>query len=307
MAGYQFTEEGKLLLERISVNMNNASYTNNPASHINLLKPLPSITEINNLINNQNLTFLNQGKLNSNYTLTNFSLMTIEETLLSFEQKGIWVYDSGKLIKGSPFSSLRQAGIAIDSVNSTKGFKVDTGYLFKNRFSFYSKPLKDNLGKQRLSFRLFFFIATYGFLRVLINFLPDATQYFTPLVSTIAIITLIYGSLSTIIQQDTKALIAYSSICHMAVIVLGLFSNTIQGIEGAILLGLAHGFISPGLFIIVGGIIYERTGTRVIPYIRGLATMMPVSTILFFIFTLANTGIPLSANFLGEQLALIGI
>ena len=149
--------------------------------------------------------------------------------------------------------------------------------------------------------------STYGFLRVLINFLPDATHYFSPMVQSIAIITLIYASLSTIIQQDTKALIAYSSICHMAVVVLGLFSNTIQGIEGAILLGLAHGFVSPGLFIIVGGIIYERTGTRVIPYIRGLATMMPVSSILFLIFTLANTGMPLSLNFLGEQLSLIGI
>ena len=149
--------------------------------------------------------------------------------------------------------------------------------------------------------------ATYGYLRVLINFLPDASNYFGPLVQTIAIVTLIYSSLATIIQQDTKALIAYSSIAHMSVVMLGLFSNTIQGIEGAILLSLAHGFVSPALFICVGGIIYDRTGTRVINYIRGLATYMPVFTILFFIFTLCNTGIPLSLNFLGEQLSLIGI
>ena len=149
--------------------------------------------------------------------------------------------------------------------------------------------------------------STYGMLRVLINFLPDATHYFSPFVQTIAIVTLIYSSFSTIIQQDTKSLIAYSSIAHMAVVTLGLFSNTIQGIEGAILLSLAHGFVSPALFICVGGVIYERTGTRIIPYIRGLVTYMPVFTILFFIFTLSNTGIPLSLNFLGEQLALIGI
>nr|YP_010879620.1 NADH dehydrogenase subunit 4 [Heterobasidion parviporum]WHL55390.1 NADH dehydrogenase subunit 4 [Heterobasidion parviporum] len=149
--------------------------------------------------------------------------------------------------------------------------------------------------------------ATYGYLRVLINFLPDATNYFSPLIQTIAIITLIYASLATIIQQDTKALIAYSSICHMAVVLLGLFSNNIQGIEGAILLSLAHGFVSPALFICVGGVIYERTGTRIIHYIRGLATYMPCFTILFLLFTLANTGIPLTLNFLGEQLALIGI
>jgi len=149
--------------------------------------------------------------------------------------------------------------------------------------------------------------ATYGYLRVLINFLPDATNYFSPLIQTIAIITLIYASLATIVQQDTKALIAYSSVAHMSVVILGLFSNTIQGIEGAILLALAHGFVSPALFICVGGIIYDRTGTRIIHYVRGLVTYMPVFSILFFIFTLSNTGIPLTLNFLGEQLSLIGI
>ena len=149
--------------------------------------------------------------------------------------------------------------------------------------------------------------ATYGYIRVLINLLPDASHYFSPLIQTIAIVTLIYSSLATIIQQDTKSLIAYSSIAHMSVVILGLFSNSIQGIEGAILLSLAHGFVSPALFICVGGIIYERTGTRIIHYMRGLVTYMPVFTILVFIFTLANSGIPLSLNFLGEQLSLIGI
>jgi NADH-ubiquinone oxidoreductase chain 4 len=81
----------------------------------------------------------------------------------------------------------------------------------------------------------------------------------------------------------------------MSVVILGLFSNTIQGIEGAILLALAHGFVSPALFICVGGIIYDRTGTRIIHYVRGLVTYMPVFTILFFIFTLSNTGIPIIA------------
>ena len=150
-------------------------------------------------------------------------------------------------------------------------------------------------------------LATYGYLRVLINFLPDATNYFSPLVQTIAIITIIYASLATIIQQDTKALIAYSSIAHMGVVILGIFSNNIQGLEGAMLLAIAHGFVSPALFICVGGVIYDRTGLRIIQYLRGLVTYMPVFTLLFFIFTLCNTGIPLSLNFLGEQMSLIGI
>src|SRR6267154_2735800 len=86
-----------------------------------------------------------------------------------------------------------------------------------------------------------------------------------------------------------------------------ILAATIIGIEGGILLSLAHGFVSPALFICVGSVIYDRTGTRLINYQRGLATYMPIFTILFLIFTLANTGIPLSVNFIGEQLSLIGI
>jgi len=150
-------------------------------------------------------------------------------------------------------------------------------------------------------------LATYGYLRILISFLPDASHYFSPLVQTIAIITLIYASLATIVQQDTKTLIAYSSIAHMALVVLGIFSNTIIGIEGAILIGIAHAFVSPALFICVGGIIYDRTGTRVIKYIKGLALYMPIFTLLFFVFSLANMATPLTLNFVGEQMSLIGI
>ena len=138
--------------------------------------------------------------------------------------------------------------------------------------------------------------STYGILRVLINILPDATNYFSPLVQTIAIITLIYASLATIVQEDTKKLIAYSSVAHMAIVTLGLFSNTIYGIEGAILLAIAHAFVSPALFICVGGILYDRTHTRMIYYFRGLVTYMPIFTVFFFIFILANTAVPLSLN-----------
>jgi NADH-ubiquinone oxidoreductase chain 4 len=87
-----------------------------------------------------------------------------------------------------------------------------------------------------------------------------------------------------------------SSVAHMSVVVLGLFSNTIQGIEGAILLSIAHGFVSPALFICVGGILYSRYHTRIINYYRGLVLTMPVFTLLFFVFTLFNTAIPLSLN-----------
>lgn len=150
-------------------------------------------------------------------------------------------------------------------------------------------------------------LSTYGILRILINFLPDATHYFSPLVQTLAIISLIYGSLVTIVQQDIKGLIAYSSVCHMAIVTLGLFSNSIIGIEGAILLAIGHSFVSPALFVCVGAVLYDRFHTRNVAYYRGIANLMPVFTILFFIFILANTGLPLTLNWLGEQLSLIGM
>jgi len=150
-------------------------------------------------------------------------------------------------------------------------------------------------------------LATYGYLRILITILPDATQYFSPLVQTIAIITLVYSSLATIRQIDTKGYVAYSSIGHMSIVILGLFSNNIQGIEGAILLSIAHGLVSPALFIIVGGILYSRYHTRIISYYRGMALTMPVFAILFLCFTLFNAAVPLSLNWAGEFLSLAGI
>lgn len=153
---------------------------------------------------------------------------------------------------------------------------------------------------------LFLKLATYGFLRVLINFMPDATSYFSPLVQTIAIVTLVYSSLATIRQVDFKALVAYSSISHMAIVILGLFSNTIVGIEGAIALSIAHGFISPAMFTAVGGVMYDRGHTRTIRYYRGLAVYMPVFAFMFFVATMCNMGIPLSLNWAGEFMSLAG-
>ena len=150
-------------------------------------------------------------------------------------------------------------------------------------------------------------LASYGFLRVLIPFFPDACYYFLPLVQTIASLTIIYASLSTLRQIDTKQLVAMSSVAHMGVAVLGLFSNNIQGIEGGILLGISHGFVSPALFICVGGIIYNRNHTRNIKYMSGLVNKMPLFTTLFFIFILFNTAVPLSLNYLGEFLSLAGV
>jgi NADH-ubiquinone oxidoreductase chain 4 len=149
-------------------------------------------------------------------------------------------------------------------------------------------------------------LALYGSLRILIPLLPEATIYFTPLVYTIGVITIIYASLTTLRQIDMKVIIAYSSIGHVAIILMGAFSNNIQGIEGSIVLGIAHGFISPALFIITGGGLYERYHTRVLSYYRGLTSTMPVFSVIFFLATLGNIAVPLSSNFVGEWLCLAG-
>src|SRR6201996_8319649 len=149
-------------------------------------------------------------------------------------------------------------------------------------------------------------LATYLALRVMIPFLPDATLYFTPLIYTLAVISIIYASLTCLRLIDVKAIIAYSSVSHMGVVVLGLFSNNLQGIEGAVILGLAHGVISPLLFIIVGDILYVRSHTRIIKYYRGIATSMPILSLIFFFATLANIGTPFSGNFIGEFMSFAG-
>jgi proton-translocating NADH-quinone oxidoreductase chain M len=148
-------------------------------------------------------------------------------------------------------------------------------------------------------------LGTYGFLRWSIPLFPTASIYFAPLVYTISVIGIIYASLTTLRQIDLKKIIAYSSVAHMGICTLGLFSLNIQGIEGAILLMLSHGFVASALFLCVGSL-YDRTKTRLIKYYGGLVHTMPIFSIIFFIFTLGNLGLPCTSSFCGEILVLIG-
>jgi NADH-ubiquinone oxidoreductase chain 4 len=150
-------------------------------------------------------------------------------------------------------------------------------------------------------------LSLYGIFRLILPLLPKASLDYTYIVYLIGVITIIYASFSTLRTIDIKELIAYSSVSHAAVYLIGVFSNTIQGIEGGIVLGLAHGFVSSGLFICVGGVLYDRSGTRLIPFYRGIAQIMPIFSILFFILCLANCGVPLTLNFVGEFMSLYGV
>ena len=149
-------------------------------------------------------------------------------------------------------------------------------------------------------------LSLYGIFRLILPILPKASINLTVIVYIIGVITIVYASISTLRTIDVKELIAYSSVSHAAVYLMGVFSNTIQGIEGGILLGLAHGFVSSGLFICAGGVLYDRSSTRLITYYRGIAQMMPIFSVLFFILCLGNCGVPLTLNFVGEFLSLYG-
>nr|YP_008474851.1 NADH dehydrogenase subunit 4 [Candida buenavistaensis]AGS44063.1 NADH dehydrogenase subunit 4 [Candida buenavistaensis] len=149
-------------------------------------------------------------------------------------------------------------------------------------------------------------LAVYAIIRLILPTLSDATILYTPIVYVICAITIIYTSIITLRQTDLKVIIAYSSISHMAVCILGILSNSLAGINGSLILSLAHGFVSPALFIIVGGILYDRYHHRLIYYYQGLLTFMPLLSIYFLILSFSNIGTPLTVNFIGELLSLTG-
>lgn len=149
-------------------------------------------------------------------------------------------------------------------------------------------------------------LALYGFIRILIAIFFIGTAWLTPFILGLCSISVAYSSFTTIRQFDLKVLVAYSSIAHMASSLLGTFSDTLYGLIGSIIFGLAHGFVSPGLFLIVGAVLYDRCGSRIINYYRGLNAILPFLALIFLILVFGNMGVPLTGNFIGEFLSLIG-
>jgi NADH-ubiquinone oxidoreductase chain 4 len=185
-------------------------------------------------------------------------------------------------------------------------FAVKTPTIFLNTW-LLKAHVESPLGGSIILAAIVLKLSLYGIFRLILPLLPKASLDYTYIIYLIGVITIIYASFSTLRTIDVKELIAYSSVSHAAVYLIGVFSNTIQGIEGGIALGLAHGFVSSGLFICAGGILYDRSGTRLISYYRGIAQVMPLFSILFFILCLGNCGVPLTLNFVGEFMSLYGV
>jgi NADH-quinone oxidoreductase subunit M len=149
-------------------------------------------------------------------------------------------------------------------------------------------------------------MGAYGFIRFSMPILPEASEFFTPLIYFLSVVAVVYTSLVALAQEDMKKLIAYSSVAHMGFVTIGIFSATPQGMEGALIQMLAHGIVSGALFLCVG-VIYDRMHTREISRYGGLVHRMPAYALVFLIFTLASVGLPGTAGFVGEFLILLGV
>jgi NADH-quinone oxidoreductase subunit M len=145
----------------------------------------------------------------------------------------------------------------------------------------------------------------YGFVRFSLPMFPQASADLVWIVFGLSMVAVVYTSLVALVQSDMKKLIAYSSVAHMAFVTIGLFTFNRQGIEGALVVMLAHGLVAAALFLCVG-VIYDRLHTREIDRYGGLANNMPYYALFFMLFTMASVGLPGLANFVGEFLALVG-
>ena len=148
-------------------------------------------------------------------------------------------------------------------------------------------------------------MGTYGLLRFNLGLFPEMARKFAPYIIVLALIGIIYGALVAMVQPDVKRLVAYSSVSHMGFVVLGLFSFTEMGMQGALYQMLNHGISTGALFLFVG-FIYERRHTRQISDFGGLATPMPWFSTLFVIASLSSIGLPFLNGFVGEFLIMLG-
>jgi NADH-quinone oxidoreductase subunit M len=148
-------------------------------------------------------------------------------------------------------------------------------------------------------------MGAYGFLRFSLPMLPNACADFAPMIYALSIVAVIYTSLVALAQTDMKKLVAYSSVAHMGVVTIGIFTFNAQGLSGALFQMLSHGVVAGALFLCVG-VVYDRIHTREIARYGGLVDRMPAYAVTFMLFTMASIGLPGTAGFTGEVLVMIG-
>jgi NADH-quinone oxidoreductase subunit M len=145
----------------------------------------------------------------------------------------------------------------------------------------------------------------YGFLRLSLPIVPDASHALAGFVIALSLIAVVYIGLVALVQADMKKLIAYSSISHMGFVTLGIFIFNAYGMEGAIVQMISHGFVSGALFLCVG-VLYDRMHSRLIADYGGVVNRMPVFAAFFMLFAMANSGLPGTSGFVGEFMVILG-
>jgi len=145
----------------------------------------------------------------------------------------------------------------------------------------------------------------YGFIRLSLPIVPNASQALAGFVVALSLIAVVYIGLVALVQTDLKKLIAYSSISHMGFVTMGIFLFNRAGLEGAVLQMVSHGFVSGALFLCVG-VLYDRMHTRMIADYGGVVNTMPVFASFFMLFAMANSGLPGTSGFVGEFLVTLG-
>jgi NADH-quinone oxidoreductase subunit M len=148
-------------------------------------------------------------------------------------------------------------------------------------------------------------LGAYGFIRLSLPIVPDASQYLAPIVIGLSLVAVVYIGLVALVQTDMKKLIAYSSISHMGFVTLGIFIFDPHGLQGAVIQMVSHGFVSGALFLCVG-MLYDRMHSRSISDYGGVVNRMPVFAAFFMLFAMANAGLPGTSGFVGEFLVIIG-
>jgi proton-translocating NADH-quinone oxidoreductase chain M len=204
---------------------------------------------------------------------------------------------------------------------SSINYQIDNEFLLCSLFliSFYSKipivPLHNWLPEAHveaptelsvLLAGLILKVGTYGFLRIILPIFPSSFYYLSPVLLIFVTISVFYSSATAVSQSDIKKIIAYSSIAHMNISIIGLCVGTVVSICGSVFLMFSHGIISSGLFFLIG-MLYERYGTKIVKYYTGLICFMPLFSVFFFLSVLGNIGFPFTCGFIGEALIILGL
>lgn len=218
----------------------------------------------------------------------------------------LWWGEPGPLLTGAATGELSAAASLSLAAGFGLAFAVKTPLLPFHTWLFRAHA-QAPVGGSVLLAGLVLKLSAWGVALVFLSWFPEAWAAYLPLVLALGAVSLVYSSLSAMRQTDLKAVVAISSVGHMALSVMGLALVSGLGWSGGVLLQLAHGLVSPALFILVGGVLYERYHTLVTAYYRGLAVLLPAFAALFFLASLANCATPPSLNWLSELFVIAGL